>query len=61
MDSPESVQWIESPEEVRRIKAMREIMDRLDLLTPKQKFQTLIDSGIYTQDGRLRKEYGGKA
>jgi hypothetical protein len=37
----------------------RKVLDQLDKMTSKQIFQTLIDSGIYTADGKLTKEYGG--
>ena len=35
------------------------VLTRVREMTPKEGFQSLIASGIYTSDGKLAKEYGG--
>jgi len=35
------------------------VLARVRKMTPKEGFQSLIASGIYTPDGKLAKEYGG--
>ena len=35
------------------------VLRRVRKMTPKQGFQSLIASGIYTAEGKLAKEYGG--
>lgn len=35
------------------------VLERVRKMTPKEGFQSLIASGIYTPDGNLAKEYGG--
>lgn len=35
------------------------VLARVRKMTPKQGFQSLVASGIYTPDGKLAKEYGG--
>jgi len=35
------------------------VLKRVRGMTPKEGFQSLIASGIYTPDGKLTKEYGG--
>ena len=57
----ESGEWIENDETDRRVRVAREMLERIKLRTPEEKFQSLVRSGIYTADGRLRKEYGGEA
>jgi hypothetical protein len=37
----------------------REVLDRINKMSPAQGFQSLVKSGIYTQDGKLTKLYGG--
>lgn len=48
-------------EETDDYKAHRRAMERLDAMTPEERFQTLVDAGIYSQDGELTQEYGGTA
>jgi hypothetical protein len=35
------------------------VLARVRKMTAKEGFQSLIDSGIYTPEGKLAKEYGG--
>lgn len=35
------------------------VLERVRKMTPKEGFQSLIASGVYTPDGKLAKEYGG--
>jgi hypothetical protein len=35
------------------------VLKRVRAMTPKEGFQSLVASGIYTSDGKLAKEYGG--
>jgi hypothetical protein len=35
------------------------VLKRVREMTPSEGFQTLIESGIYTVEGKLAKEYGG--
>ena len=35
------------------------VLKRVRKMSPKEGFQSLIASGIYTPDGKLAKEYGG--
>ncbi len=39
--------------------AHERVMAALRDMTSEQLFQTLVDAGIYTADGRLTPEYGG--
>ena len=59
--APEPGQWIESEEDKRIARIFEQILEDLRKMTPEERFQTKVDAGIYTQDGRLRKEYGGDA
>ena len=60
MQPIEASHWIDTEEEARE-RAANAFFASLDKMTPEERFQTLVRSGIYTQDGRLRKEYGGDA
>jgi hypothetical protein len=35
------------------------VLKRVRKMSPKEGFQSLIESGIYSRDGTLAKEYGG--
>jgi len=37
----------------------RRVLDRVGKMTKEEGFQSLVESGIYTPDGKLAKEYGG--
>lgn len=39
----------------------RRTVNRLDEMSDEEKFQILVDLGIYTSDGELTEKYGGDA
>ena len=54
-------EWIESDEEKETARIFRETLERMRKMTPDERFQSMVRTGIYAPDGRLRKEYGGEA
>ena len=54
-------QWIESDEDKETARIFRKALETVRKMTPDELFQSMVSTGIYTQDGRLRKEYGGDA
>jgi len=46
-----------SPKDLRELH--QRVLDRVRKMTPREGFQSLIESGIYTPDGKLAKEYRG--
>ena len=48
-------------EETEDYKAHKRAMERLKSMTREERFQTLVDAGIYTQERELTERYGGTA
>ena len=59
--SAETGEWVESDEEKETTRIYRETLERVRRMTPEERFQSMVETGIYAPDGRLRKEYGGEA
>ncbi len=59
--SVETSEWIQSDEEKETARIFRETLEEMRKLTPEERFQSMVEVGIYAPDGRLRKEYGGDA
>jgi hypothetical protein len=38
----------------------RRVLERFEQMTDKEKFQSLVDAGIFDENGELTERYGGK-
>lgn len=56
---PWTYKWVDSPAEQERMRLAREAIERIRKMTPEERFQSMVRSGIYTPAGELRVEYGG--
>lgn len=45
----------------REYQEHQRMLEEFRQMSEKEKFQTMVDAGIYTQDGELTERYGGSA